>query len=66
MTTKNDETNFDCIEFKHQQQLRIYETIKDMTPDEQIQYFRTQAENGPLGEWWKKLKNKSSKKDQQA
>ena len=52
MKTKNKK-DFDCVEFKRQAQARIYETIKDLSPEEEIEYFRKAAEQGPLGDWWK-------------
>ncbi len=51
---------FDCLEFKRRTQARIYEEIRDMTLDEQLEYFRIRAENGPLGEWWKAKKHSST------
>ena len=45
---------FDCIAFKRSAQLAIYEEIKHMTRDEQLAYYRSRAEAGPLGDWWKK------------
>ncbi len=30
-----------------------------MTPDEQIEYFRRRAEEGSLGDWWRKVKSAS-------
>ena len=52
MTTT--EKKFDCIAFKRSAQLAIYEEIKNMTRDEQMAYFRSRAESGPLGDWWQK------------
>ena len=51
---------FDCLEFKRRTQARIYKEIRDMTLDEQLEYFRLRAENGPLGEWWKTKKHSSA------
>ncbi len=50
---------FDCVEFKRQAQARIYERIKDLSPEEEIEYFRKAAEEGPLSEWWNALKSRS-------
>lgn len=55
MTTKNEPKSFDAIKFKQQAQAQIYEEIKDMTPEEEIAYFRERALSGPLGEWWSTL-----------
>lgn len=32
--------DFDAIAFKHKVQKEIYEEIKDLSPDERIEYFR--------------------------
>jgi len=48
--SKKSEKLFDCVEFKRQAQLRIYEKIKDMSPAEEIEYFRRQAESGPFAD----------------
>ncbi len=53
MKTTKPEKDFDCIEFKRQAQARIYERIKDLSPEEEIAYFRKAAEDGSLGESWK-------------
>lgn len=48
--------SFDCIEFKRKAQEEIYEEIKEMSWEEEVAYFQREAEKGPLGEWWKKVK----------
>jgi hypothetical protein len=49
---------FDCIEFKRQAQAEIYEEIKGLSPQEEIEYFRRQAATGPLGKWWNALERR--------
>lgn len=49
---------FDCIDFKRRAQARIYEHIKDLRPEEEIDYFRQAAEQGELGSWWRGLRNR--------
>lgn len=56
MIENKKDKGFDCLDFKEKAQTRIYERIKDLTPEEQIEYFRDRAENGPLGDWWKSLR----------
>lgn len=51
--------DFDCIEFKRQAQARIYDQIKDLSPQQEIEYFRRAAEEGPLGDSWKVARNRS-------
>jgi hypothetical protein len=50
---------FDCIGFKRNVQAEIYEEIKGLSPEEQIEYFRRRAADGPLGGWWKALERRS-------
>lgn len=58
MKTTCVKKDFDCIEFKRKAQARIYEQIKDPSPQEEIEYFRKAAENGPLGESWKAARDR--------
>lgn len=50
---------FDCVEFKRRAQSRIYERIKGLSPEEEIEYFRRAADEGPLGDWWKSIKGRA-------
>ena len=54
------EKDFDCLRFKQQAQEKISEQIKNLTPAEQIEYFRQEAESSSLGQWWKSIKNRST------
>lgn len=47
--------SFDCVEMKRRAQERIYERIKDLSPEEEIAYFQRAAQTGPLGDWWQAL-----------
>jgi hypothetical protein len=51
------EKAFDCIEYKRRVQAEIYEKIKDLTPGEEIDFFRRRAEEGSLGEWWRQVQS---------
>ncbi len=53
--TKADKP-FDCVEFKRGAQAEIYEEIKDLTPEEQLEYFRKSGRSGPLSEWWRAVR----------
>jgi len=53
MTTKR----FDCIEFKDRAQERILEDTRSMSPEERREYLRRRAEDGALGEWWRRVKS---------
>jgi hypothetical protein len=56
MKTTDVKKEFDCVEFKRQAQSRIYERIKGLSPQEEIEYFRQAADEGPLGQWWKSIR----------
>jgi len=49
----------DCIEFKRQAQQEIYEEIKELSPEEEIAYFRRGAVTGPLAKLWKALERRA-------
>ncbi len=36
---KTEEKNFDCVEFMHEQALRIHEEVKNMTMEEELAYW---------------------------
>jgi hypothetical protein len=55
MTNGEGETDFDCLEFKRRAQERIYEEIKDLTPEQEIEYWRRSVDEGPFGSWWRTL-----------
>ena len=52
---------FDCVEMKNEIQAKIYEEIKDLTPQEEIAYRRKKLESGSMGEFYKKLRAKSKR-----
>ena len=60
MKTTRARKDFDCVEFKRQAQARIYERIKDLSPEDEIDYFRKAAEEGPLGEAWKAARDQAT------
>ncbi len=39
--------NLDAVKYVQQQRVRIYQEIKDMTPDQPIEYFRRKSEEFP-------------------
>ena len=47
---------FDCLAYKDKVQAQIYEEIKDMTPEQEIEYFNRHAETGPFAKWWKAVR----------
>jgi len=59
MKRRKPEKDFDCIGFKRKVQAEIYEEIRGLSREEQIEYFRRRAADGPLGKWWKALERRS-------
>ena len=53
--------DFDCIAFKRAAQQSIYEQIQNMTPVEEIAWFKQQVESGPYGDLWTRISAKESK-----
>ena len=53
MTNEKQNKEFDCIVMKREAQDRIYREIKDMSSEQQIQYFRNAVENSRFQNWWK-------------
>ena len=60
MSQTKVEKDFDCLNFKQQAQEKISEEIQNLTPTEQIEYFRQKAESSSLDQWWKSIKNRSA------
>jgi hypothetical protein len=53
--------DFDCITFKRAAQENIYEQIQNMTPVEEIAWFRQKVESGSYGELWKRISSREKK-----
>jgi len=51
MTTHKKE--LDSIQIKRKAQEKIYEAIKEMTPKEEIAYFRQSIDRSRFSQWWK-------------
>ena len=51
--TTHKKKDFDCIEMKRNAQMKIYEAIKQMTPEEEIAYFRQSIDKSEFAKWWK-------------
>jgi len=43
---------FDCMAMKREAQERIYDQIKNMTVEQQIEYFRNAVSSSRFREWW--------------
>jgi hypothetical protein len=53
---RRPEKTFDCLAFKDRAQARLIEETRGMTAEQETAYLTRKAEEGPLGEWWKKVK----------
>mgnify|MGYP001613901279 CR=1 FL=1 len=49
---KTQKKEYDCIQIKRDAQSKIYETIKRLTPEEEIAYFRKSVETSKFSKWW--------------
>lgn len=63
MKRRKPAKGFDCIEFKRQAQAKIYQEIKGLSPEEEMEYFRCQVAAGPFGKLWKNLETRSRAAD---
>ena len=59
MTQTTKTLTFDCVAYKRQTQAKIYDAIRELTPEGQRLYFQQSAETGTLGEWWRRISKKS-------
>jgi len=50
--TNQQNKEFDCIAMKREAQTLIYEEIKNMSPEQQIEYFRNAVQSSKFREWW--------------
>ncbi len=50
--------DFDCIQIKRDAQTEIYEAIKQMSPEEEIVYFRRSIEESKFSSWWKSVSSR--------
>ena len=57
MTTPKKE--FDSIQIKRDAQEAIYEAIKKMTPEEEIDYFRKSVERSKFSKWWQSVSSRA-------
>jgi O-phosphoseryl-tRNA(Cys) synthetase len=58
--SQTTEKSFDCLAFKWKVESEIYREIKDLTPEQQIEYFRHHAQTGPFAELVAKLRQQES------
>jgi hypothetical protein len=51
--------DFDSIRIKRDAQEKIYEAIKEMTPEEEIAYFRQSIEGSKFSNLWKSASSRT-------
>lgn len=56
MSSVKTTKGFDCLAFKDRAQEAIYDEVKELTIAEQVEYYNRRAETGPLGEWWRNVR----------
>jgi len=54
------EKPFDCLAFKWKVEAEVYQEIKDLTPEQHIEYFRHHAQTGPFAELVAMLQEQAS------
>ena len=55
------ELRVDALEMKDYCQAKVEEELAGLSPEERIRRIRELVENGPLGEWWKKLRSRDER-----
>ena len=66
MMNQLNKKEFDCIDVKREAQKRIYEETKDMTHQQQIEYFHNAVQRSRFREWWEKSTSFSGNRVNQA
>jgi hypothetical protein len=56
---KQQKKEFDCIQIKRDAQSKIYETIKQMNPEQEIAYFHRSIQKSMFADWWKSVSTHS-------
>ena len=56
MSRPTHKKTFDCLSFKDRAQSRLLGETRGMTADQEMPYLARKAEEGPLGQWWKQVK----------
>jgi hypothetical protein len=46
---------FDCLAYKRQAQLEIYEETKNLSVQERIAYFHERAQSTLMSDWWQAI-----------
>jgi len=54
MKTTKKIKNFNCLEFKDKVQEQIYNEIRDLSPEQEIEYFRNSVKQGSFKHFFNK------------
>ena len=54
--------NFSAVEMKRKIQAEIYEEIKHLTPEQELEYYHKKGQEGPFGKFLKTTRDKQKKK----
>lgn len=52
MMNQSNKKEFDCIAMKREAQDHIYDQIKNMTHEQQIEYFHKAVKSSRFRKWW--------------
>jgi hypothetical protein len=58
---KKKTNSIDCIAEKRNAQARIYQDIKNMTPKQEIEYFRARVRAGRFRDKWDRLRSREDR-----
>ena len=53
-----NDNSFDCIKYKDRVQREIYQSIKNLSPQREIAYFKNEVRKGPFADLWLALTRK--------
>jgi hypothetical protein len=66
MMNQPSKKEFDCIAMKREAQSQIYDETKNLTPQQQIEYFRNAIRQSRYEKWWKQAHSSSGEHITQA
>ena len=51
---------FDALKFKEEMQACVQAELAGLSREEKLRKIREMAETGPLGEWWKRMRDQQA------
>lgn len=55
------ELRVDALKMKDYCQAKVEKELAGLSPEERIRKIRDLVDNGPFGEWWKKLRSRDAR-----